>query len=80
MTGEEFITAEVVLRETGIPRSAFYRLVAEGKIRSHPLPLLPHHQRQQYRFRLSEVREDLDRLPKSKGLQRRIAEDRPPYA
>jgi hypothetical protein len=63
------VTAAVVLSELHIPKSKLYDLVTRDLVRAHPLPRLPHHQRPAYRFLLSEVREDLAKLPRSKALR-----------
>ncbi len=69
------VNAAAIIAATGMPKSKLYRLVEQGKVRAYPLPRLPHHQRQAYLFKLSEVEEDLANLPRSKAMR----ESRPPY-
>lgn len=52
---EPLVTAQVVSRELGIPRSTLYRLVEAGKVPAVDVTK-DWHERRQYRFRLSEVR------------------------
>jgi hypothetical protein len=58
---EPLVTAKVIAGEFGIPRSTLYRLVDDGKVRAHDVTA-DYHQRRQFRFLVSEVRADLDKI------------------
>lgn len=55
------VGATEVIRETGIPRTTLYRLVEDRKIPAHR-ERKPWQSRGSLRFKLSEVREALERL------------------
>ena len=55
------VSAQVVVRELGIPRSTLYRLVDEQKIPAHSVRK-PWHQRDRLMFSVAEVKAALERL------------------
>jgi hypothetical protein len=59
MPEEEMVGASKVIRETGIPRTTLYRLVAENKIPAYP-ERKPWQREARLRFKLSEVRAALN--------------------
>lgn len=58
------VTAAEVIKHFDMPRATFYWLVKTGAITAHVLPPKDWHRRRQLRFRLSEVAEDLAKIPK----------------
>ena len=60
---EALVTANEVIRATGIPRSTLYHLVQQGVITPHPTRFKPWHQRDRIGFRMSEVRAALGLPP-----------------
>ena len=55
------VPAKVITDQFHIPRSTLYRLVEQGKVRAVDVTE-DFHTRRQFRFRVSEVKDDLDRI------------------
>lgn len=66
MEDEALVTAKVITDQFHIPRSTLYRLVKDGKVRAVDVTR-DFHSRRQFRFRLSDVRADLDAIKLGHG-------------
>lgn len=63
---EPLVTAQVITDQFHIPRSTLYRLVKDGKVRAVDVTE-DFHTRRQYRFLVSEVTADLERIKRERS-------------
>jgi len=61
MENEPLVGANVVIRETGVPRKALYRMIRDGEIPAYH-ERKPWQKEGFWRFRLSEVKAALEKL------------------